>query len=151
VFGPVWLYDVTFAPRDVVKIVHTYQVSGGGSVAGDRWVGYVTRTGAMWGGPIGSARFTFRVPYPTLLLRAPKDQPVLSIVRKTEGKKVFLEVVLAAKSWTPKDDLLLSHSPEEYFTQWPLKPQRPARWRRRLGRCGQARGSSGERGVSQAG
>lgn len=106
--GRVFLYDVTFAPRERVEIVHTYAYDRSTGV--DWWgTTYLTRTGGLWGGPIGHARFTVRLREPVLYVIYPN---VFALTRFAEepseagGAKV--ELVFEARDWRPTVDFSVS-------------------------------------------
>lgn len=117
--GKFWLFDVTFAAKKQVTIVHRYQMDATVDSMGGRSVSYVTRTGATWAGPIGKAVFRFRVPpHATFLqsgevLGAPKSP---TFVR--DGQLAYTEVVFEKKNWTPKGDLNFSFATA--FGQFPV-------------------------------
>lgn len=60
---PVQWYTVpvTFPPNRDVVIERIYTVENGGSVLGDHWFQYTTRTGAVWRGTIGEAVFDVKL------------------------------------------------------------------------------------------
>lgn len=105
VLGRVHLFDVTFAPRERVEILHRYNYHPSGS-GGDQEVHFVTRTGAGWNGPIGSARFTVRTPYkPWAFQYARELQLVSHAERVVEGSGPVHEIVFENRDWTPRGDL----------------------------------------------
>src|SRR5690606_33503191 len=77
--GVVWLYDVTFPARKEIHILHTYSVASGSDVEGNQFTTYVTRTGALWAGTIGHARFTFRLPATAHTVIVPKGIALKSL------------------------------------------------------------------------
>jgi len=117
--GKFWLFDVIFAAKKQVTIVHRYQMDATLDSMGGRSVSYVTRTGSTWAGPIGKAVFRFRVPpHATFLqsgevLGAPKSP---WFVR--DGQLAYTEVVFEKKNWTPKGDLNFSFATA--FGQFPV-------------------------------
>lgn len=112
-FGPVWLYDVALAPQESIDIVHEYAMRSSGSVTGAKWVQYVTRTGALWSGPIGHATFTFILPRSALLLGFEPDVPV-TVTRHNDELWVVLERV----DWEPEHDLTLHYATEDFALPW---------------------------------
>lgn len=105
VLGRVHLFDVTFAPRERVEILHTYNYHPSSS-GSDVQVQFVTRTGAGWNGPIGSARFTVRTPYkPWAFSYAREFQLVSHTERAVEGSGPVHEIVFENHDWTPRGDL----------------------------------------------
>jgi len=103
--GRVFLYDLTFQPHERVTVVHQYNTGQSTSVDG-REVSYITRTGGLWNGPIGSARFTIRTLQRPWAMRWPATFKLESYVERPTGPgKGVTEIVFAMKSWTPKEDL----------------------------------------------
>lgn len=117
--GKFWLFDVNFAAKKKVTIVHRYQMDATIDSMGGRSVFYVTRTGSTWAGPIGRAIFRFRVPaHATFLdagevLGSPKNP---SFVK--DGKLGYTEVVFEKKDWIPSGDLSFSFATA--FGQFPV-------------------------------
>jgi len=56
-FGRLYAFDLTLAPDERVEVRHRYSFSAGGGIGIPAEVVYVTRTGALWNGPIGLAEF----------------------------------------------------------------------------------------------
>lgn len=54
--GRVHAFDIALAPDERVEVRHRYRFEDGGGI-GFRLIEYITRTGALWDGPIGSAEF----------------------------------------------------------------------------------------------
>lgn len=117
-FGDVWLYEVTFAPNEKVAIEHSYRLWPGGSVAGDFWVDYVTRTGALWSGPIGEARFTIRIGYPALFYRLESPFPIAEVKMHKVGEREVLDLVLVGRDIKPASDISLTYAHKDYFLTW---------------------------------
>lgn len=63
---------------------------------------YVTRTGALWSGPIGTATFTVRVPWWPSDMRSTLAEPTI------EWGGRFAEVRVHARQWTPERDVQVS-------------------------------------------
>lgn len=104
--GVVWLYDVTFPAGREVRILHTYSVASGGNVEQSRFTSYVTRTGAMWAGTIGHARFTFRLPATAHTVIVPKGIDLRSLqLLDPDGPAPRVEVVCEQSNWKPAGDL----------------------------------------------
>ncbi len=109
--GRVHLFDVDFLPGETVTVAHDYKMEGGGSVAIaiEKTVQYVTRTGALWKGPIGRAQFTIRTHDVYELLAWSPEFKFKSlrhfVIQK--GVSTGMELVLENKDWTPKGDLVL--------------------------------------------
>ena len=102
----VFLYDVTFPAGERLEVAHSYSYDRSLSVDGE-WVNYLTRTGALWSGPIGSARFTVRTPVrpwgaswpPEFVLRSYRETP------RRGGSTT--EFVFEMKDWTPTRDFVV--------------------------------------------
>lgn len=104
--GVVWLYDVTFPARKEVHVLHTYSVASGSDVEGNQFTTYVTRTGALWAGTIGHARFTFRLPATAHTVIVPKGIALKSLeLVDPEGPAPYVEVVCEQTNWNPSGDL----------------------------------------------
>lgn len=104
--GRVYLYDVRFAPGEKVEILHTYRFDRSPDVEGET-VYYVTRTGALWNGPIGRARFTIRLPYRPYHLGFPKEFRLARYHERHYPKRNETEIVFEMRNWQPKGDLQL--------------------------------------------
>lgn len=108
--GTVHLFSVTFAPRQRLTIDHAYDYTGTASVEGYH-VDYLTRTGRLWNGPIGSARFTVvAAGLPTGLLW-PSEYRLVDHYRDrfpTDPYDVIRSVyVFEQREWTPTADFSL--------------------------------------------
>ena len=103
--GRVFVYDVTFQPNETVEIEHRYVYDRSRSVMGDH-LSYLTKTGALWNGPIEHARFTVRTPYRPWMVVAPGEYRITSHVERTvEGKDGGVnETVFEARAFTPEED-----------------------------------------------
>ncbi len=119
--GVVWTYDVTFASEESLRIRHTYEIASSNALNLEYFVTYVTRTGALWRGPIGRARFTFRVPETAILGEgwfSPKDLPMVAqgIVERDGRRQV--EIVFEATAWAPVGDIhfRFGHRDPRYFS-----------------------------------
>jgi len=104
--GKVWLFDVTFQPREEVKIVHKYEFYAGLDPYGSS-ITYVTRTGALWKGKIGLALFTIRVPEKPWTVVYPRGYRLRSYGEKRVADRRFTELVFKQKKWRPKRDLTI--------------------------------------------
>lgn len=105
--GRVHLFDVDFAPNETVEIEHRYTYDRSLMVADDI-VYYLTRTGALWNGPIGRARFTIVLPYAKpWFIAFPRSFRVASVreVRADTADGLSTEIVLDMRNWTPAEDL----------------------------------------------
>ncbi len=107
----VHLFQVTFAPKEVIEITHTYRHTLSSSSEG-RQIDYVTRTGALWSSPIGRATFTVKLPWSHLYTSYPDEFVLKSrtehVLEKTmAGYGSMWTYVFEMKDWTPRGDLLL--------------------------------------------
>lgn len=103
--GRVHLFDVTFAPKSKVSVVHTYHHGYSGSSIGDSGLYYITKTGSLWNGPIGKARFTVRMPERPWGLVYPKTYNLKSYTSRKQGKTATTELIFEQENWTPTQDL----------------------------------------------
>lgn len=109
--GNVWVYDAVFPPDKTVHIAHSYRMLHGGNVSADHLGYYVTRTGAVWAGTIGKARFRVRVPISSNSIDTGNPAPPLQTtvhVIKEQGQ-LFGEIVYTAENWEPTADLFFSY------------------------------------------
>lgn len=123
-YDRVYLYDVTFKPQETVTIRHSYLYVGSVSVEGID-ADYVTRTGSLWNGPIGSARFSVRVPFTPNYLGWRPHQTLKSIEPIMIKDKGYYQVVFEMKDWTPKEDFSLMTSSAQggnggHLGQWSM-------------------------------
>lgn len=109
--GRTHLFEVTFAPSETLEIEHQYKMTSSSSVAYayEEFFYYVTKTGALWNGPIGRATFTIRTRKNYELVAAPPTYKLKSLKRflraPTGDDRVGMELVFEMKNWTPKSDL----------------------------------------------
>jgi hypothetical protein len=102
-------FEVSFQPRQTQKVIHTYRFAGSSSVWAEH-PSYVTRTGALWNGPIGRATFIFRTPTRPYGLTFPKEFQLARYVERLEGeqrKRYVTELVFEQREWVPRGDLEL--------------------------------------------
>jgi len=95
----VYLFDVTFAPRERVRVEHRYTYDRSFTAVVGENVFYLTRTGSLWNGPIGQARFTVRTPVPPWLVEHPPAFRLLSWDRVVRGSHGMTELVLEARDF----------------------------------------------------
>jgi hypothetical protein len=107
--GRAWLFDVNFAPRETVAVRHTYYVPGATVVDGTESIVYITRTGALWAGPIGLARFRVRLPLDTRWINEPDNVKRKSLEFVQNAKATMAELVYELHDWTPDADLLFEY------------------------------------------
>jgi MYXO-CTERM domain-containing protein len=110
--GTVWLFDVALEPGEEVPVDHDYRVPSTYDSTGGQGVTYVTRTGAMWGKPIGRARFTFRYPPRVCALYPPSEAdgqtalvPFAEFRLVEEKGELVAEAVYETRDWTPPADV----------------------------------------------
>ncbi len=102
--GIIWLFDVTFPAGKAVTIKHTYSVVGGEYSSGSRFIKYLVRTGIVWKGTIGHAKFTARFPpYTHTVYKLPVAG--LNANPPTVASDERVELVLEGKDWTPTEDV----------------------------------------------
>jgi len=103
--GQVHMFKVTIPAGKKVEVVHNYQMGTSGSSMQDEWVSYVTKTGSLWNGPIGSAKFTIKLLRRPWGFSYPADYKLKSYETEKDGKHT--SIVFAMKNWVPKQDLNL--------------------------------------------
>lgn len=101
--GNVWLFDVAFAAGEAVDVRHTYRVPSSYDSSGGRATRYVTRTGALWAGPIDTARFRVRVPLRSVDFIGP-EQLKRTAVTMLHDKRLA-EVTYDVRDFSPDFDL----------------------------------------------
>lgn len=103
--GRVYLYDLEFKPHERVTVVHSYSYDRS---TGNDWWGtrYLTRTGTLWAGPIGHARFTVRLPSPALYVMYPREFRLSRFVEeaRADGAGGRTELVFEASDYRPAHD-----------------------------------------------
>lgn len=120
--GVVWLFDVTFPVGRPLAITHRYRLTTGGDLSGNRYTGYVTRTGRSWAGSIGKATFTAVLP-PYARAIYDVDAPGL---RATPPRLVLdsgpprVELRLEGKDWKPQGGVFFSYNASSSMTLEPI-------------------------------
>lgn len=111
--GRVFVYDVEFAPRESLEVVHRYTFDASVLVSGEV-VDYVTQTGRLWADPIGRARFTIQPLNKPWIAQVPPEYRLISFThmpceRSNEdpARRANTEFVFEMHDWTPREDLLL--------------------------------------------
>lgn len=107
----VHLFDVTFAPRERVRVEHRYTYDRSFTAVLGENVHYLTRTGSLWNGPIGEARFTVRTPDPPWLVEHPRVFPLVSWDRAVRKGRGVTELVFEARNLRPTVDFDLLLAP----------------------------------------
>jgi hypothetical protein len=103
--GNVWLFDLKLAPEEQVNVRHTYRVPASYDSIGGRSTRYVTRTGALWAGPIGRARFRVRVPLQAVDFIGPDELKRTSVSKLEVGGRKLAEVLYDIRDFAPDYDL----------------------------------------------
>lgn len=122
--GRVHLFDVTFAPREIVRVNHSYRhpQSGGLSPFFNFEIFYVTRTGALWAGPIGDATFTVRVPARDVFMHrrvlVPEEYALVSKTGPQKDNRIW-EYRFKQTNWLPRQDFSLMFV-QEPMTCYPV-------------------------------
>lgn len=118
--GKVFLFDVAFAPSQTLEVKHTFEMDGGGSVAlaCEKEISYITRTGKLWKGPIGKARFEVNLIGAFDAYTVSDGYDVESITHEVirKGDRSRTKVVFEMEKWTPKSDfnfVMMSECGEE--------------------------------------
>lgn len=123
-YDRVYLYEVSFKPKETVAIKHTYLYDGTVSVEGIH-ADYVTRTGSLWNGPIGDARFTVTVPFTPAYLGYPKSYKLESISPILIEGHGHYQATFHMTQWTPKEDFSLMTASAQTaiseYAHWPFK------------------------------
>jgi hypothetical protein len=100
----VHLFDVSFAPRERVTVDHHYVYDRSFTAVMGENVYYLTRTGALWNGPIGEARFTVRTPEPLYSVEHPGVFRLVQWDRRVMNGRGMSELVFEARSFTAEVD-----------------------------------------------
>ena len=107
--GTVYLYELAFRPGERVTVVHSYLYE---RYRGFDWWGtrYLTRAGGLWGGPIGSARFTVRLPSPALYVIYPSVFTLSRFVEeaRADGAGSRTELVFEVQNWAADQNFSVS-------------------------------------------
>lgn len=131
--GRVHLFEVAFAPKSTVEVEHRYYHGASGSFMGDQNLTYITKTGSLWNGPIGKARFTVRVPERPWGFTFPQEyglksyttqqvEPAEGAAAQKKGKKYVTELIFEQENWTPTQDLeLFLDSAWSYGNSWDVQ------------------------------
>ncbi len=101
--GRVHLFNIHFNAKERLVIKHRYQMGISSSVEGELRFDYVTKTGALWGAPIGKASFTVSVLKRPMGLHYPEGYLLVNY----ESEKGLSTVRFTQDNWTPQRDLSL--------------------------------------------
>ena len=107
-----YLWPMSFAPNETLKLEHSYSTGATNDVQGFTWVSYVLKTGALWrGGHIGHTRVVVSPNTPTRLcseISSSKDTETsllsgMKIIQEGKYRRYFWNF----ENFEPKRDLLL--------------------------------------------
>lgn len=122
--GTVYLFEVAFKPKETIEIVHTYRYDRTPG-AGFESLTYVTATGALWNGPIGSARFRLvGVETPPVSVQFPPSFRLVESAERPTPTGGRTDLTLEARDWRPTGDFnltLLNHTWPSRFNCPPLE------------------------------
>lgn len=102
--GRVHLFKVDFKPQETVEIIHRYEMGISTSVERELNFDYVTKTGALWGAPIGEATFIIRVKRRPYGFVFPKGYQLTEF----EHVSGMTQVAFQQKNWIPTNDLMVT-------------------------------------------
>ena len=126
--GTVYLFDVSFKPGEAVEVVHRYRYDRTPG-AGYESLTYVTATGALWNGPIGSARFRLiDLETPPVAIQYPPSFHLAESVERPTPAGGRTDLLFEMKDWRPTGDftlVLLNHSWPSRFDCPPLENLEP--------------------------
>lgn len=116
--GTVYLFEVSFKPGETIEIVHRYRYDRTPG-AGFESLTYVTATGALWNGPIGSARFRLiGLETPPVTVQYPPSFHLAESVERPTPAGGRTDLTFEMRDWLPTGDFaltLLNHSwPSRY-------------------------------------
>lgn len=109
--GRVYLFDVVFEPNETLEVLHTYNYQTSSSVEGQDLF-YITKTGALWNGPIGHAKFTVIMPQRPYRLAFDPSYKMVSFYEDINSKtqKPQTYILFEMKNWTPTEDFYLGYN-----------------------------------------
>lgn len=106
------LFDVTFTPGETVEIEHTYRHGLSEHINGGEDLTYITRTGALWAGPIGSARFRVRLPFrPWGVVLGDWAGALSGFTVSSDANGAQTELTFTRTEWEPSGDMRLAFGP----------------------------------------
>jgi hypothetical protein len=113
--GRVHAFDIALAPNERVEVRHRYRFSAGTGI-GFEEVQYITRTGALWNGPIGSAEFVVSPRGAAHGMSWPEGLRFVGFEERTgrADEPGRIAYRFAARDWTPKQDFVVA------LHGWPL-------------------------------
>ncbi len=107
--GRVHAFDIALAPNERVEVDHRYRFSAAVGI-GFEEVAYITRTGALWNGPIASAEFILSPRTAAFGLSWPDGFRFAGFEERAgaaggEGRILYR---FEAEDWTPRQDFVVS-------------------------------------------
>jgi hypothetical protein len=113
--GRVHAFDISLTPNERVEIRHRYRFSSGMGI-GFEEVQYITRTGALWNGPIGWAEFVVSPRTAAHGLSWPEDFRFAGFEERLgdANEPGRIAYRFEAKDWSPKQDFVVA------LHGWPL-------------------------------
>ncbi len=113
--GRVHAFDITLTPQERVEVRHRYRFCAGTGI-GFVEVRYVTRTGALWNGPIGAAEFVVAPRTAAHGWSWPEGFRFAGFEERLgdAAQPTLLAYRFTAKDWTPKQDFVVA------LHGWPL-------------------------------
>jgi hypothetical protein len=108
--GRLHAFDLTLAPDERVEVRHRYDFSAGGGIGIPAEVVYVTRTGALWDGPIGLAEFIVEPSSVPWGLSWPAEYRFVGFEEQlgTDGSGRLARYRFEARDWTPRQDFVVT-------------------------------------------
>ena len=106
--GRVHMFDVAVPAGGSIEVVHRYEMGQSGSSLGDDHLHYITKTGALWNGPIGKATFTITLRERPWGFSFPAEYELKEYATSQSGKTTTLRFEMT--DWTPEEDLWLVRS-----------------------------------------
>jgi hypothetical protein len=106
--GRVYLFEVSFKPRETIEIVHKYRYDRTPG-SGYESLTYVTATGALWNGPIGSARFRLiGLEIPPRAVQYPPSFHLAESVERPTPAGGRTDLTFETRDWRPTGDFSLT-------------------------------------------
>jgi hypothetical protein len=107
--GRVHAFDIALAPNERVEVSHRYRFSTAAGI-GFEEVQYITRTGALWNGPIASAEFILSPRTAAFGLSWPAGFRFAGFEERAgaAGEEGRIAYRFEARDWTPGQDFVVS-------------------------------------------
>lgn len=119
-------FVVTFQPQEQLEIKHKYSMKASGSVEGQE-IHYLTRSGALWNGPIAQAVFTVYLNRFPQNFAFPSSYNLKTYQRVAHGSSKGLKAVFEQKNWVPQEDLYIHYNMTNYNVFMPKDCPFPGR------------------------